>query len=668
MPSFFKLLSRFRKDERGVFGVIFGLIAVVLVALAGCVVDFSYMQTIRSRSQTALDAAALALQADMSTLTNDQIKTQAQALLRERLADNTVTAEIINVTKNVSAGTLNLQAHIRVPTIFVQLVGVRNLDAVLVSEVTQNSSNLEVSLALDLTQSMTEQTSGGRNAPTKIAALKDATDNMIDLLVQDTQPPIAQTYTRMAMAPYSYGVNVSYATNTDGTHTYIRKVRGTPKGTTSITGAVWKTSPAVTSTLSKIAKKSSSNTQAVVTANSVSSLSAGNWVVITGLPNGSPISNNTPYQLGTVSTSAKTFELVGITVSGTTNFTNVSFNKCLNASCEVTVTSANHGLSTGNQVYITGVNGMTQINNSGMTSPWTVGTTTSSTFILTGSNGSTYGTYSNSGTAQCLEYGCADLYIPGKSYIYIPSPNCVTERTTSDRYTDAAPGTTSTLTDPVSYMYYSSYVADRWGNVTAVDDSDYCVQSPIVPLTDNKTALSDAVDDFNATGSTAGHIGLAWAWYLISPNFGYLFSDDDTVAPVNPATTYSGVAYRTARTIKAVVLMTDGEFNTAYCSGVISSDIGCSPDNDNSINQANSICDQIKASGGPDHNTQLFTVGLGIGTAAVPGSTANQNAQTFLSGCSTDPSKFFYLANTAADLDDAFTSIAHSLSDLRLSK
>ncbi|HZZ79710.1 MAG TPA: ubiquitin-activating E1 FCCH domain-containing protein, partial [Gemmataceae bacterium] len=515
MPAFFDLLKRFRKDERGVFGVIFGLIAVVLVALAGCVVDFSYMQTVRSRAQNALDSSALALQAKMSTLTDDQIKSQAQSLLVERLADSKITATVIGVTKNVNAGTLDLNATIAVPTIFVQLVGVRTLNAQLKTEVTQNSSNLEVSLALDLTGSMTELTSGS-NPVTKIQALKDATHNIINLLVQDTQPPTAQTYTRMAMAPYSYGVNVSYATNTDGAHTYIGKVRGSPKGTTNITGATWKANPAVSSNVSKIAKKSSFNTQVVVTASSVSGLIAGDWLVMSGLPSGLSVTNNTPYKIQNIVTSAKTFELVGVTVSGTTNLTGVSFNKCLVASCEVTVTSASHGLNQGDQVYITGVNGMTQINNSAMTSPWTVGAVTTSTFVLTGSTGYTYGTYSSGGTAQCLEYGCADLYIPGKSYIYIPSPNCVTERTINPyQYDDTAPGTTSTLTNPVSYMYYPSRVISGW-TTRAVTDSDYCVQSPIMPLTDDKSALSSAVDNFNATGSTAGHIGLAWAWYLIS--------------------------------------------------------------------------------------------------------------------------------------------------------
>ena len=63
MRRFTDLLKRFRRDERGAFLVLFAVLAIVLIATSGAVVDFTYMQTARTRAQTALDAAALALQA-----------------------------------------------------------------------------------------------------------------------------------------------------------------------------------------------------------------------------------------------------------------------------------------------------------------------------------------------------------------------------------------------------------------------------------------------------------------------------------------------------------------------------------------------------------------------------------------------------------------------------
>ena len=57
-----KLLKRFRDDEGGAFLVLFGILAIVLVATSGAVVDYTSVEQARTRGQVALDAAALALQ------------------------------------------------------------------------------------------------------------------------------------------------------------------------------------------------------------------------------------------------------------------------------------------------------------------------------------------------------------------------------------------------------------------------------------------------------------------------------------------------------------------------------------------------------------------------------------------------------------------------------
>ncbi len=90
MGVFIELLRRFRSDERGVFAVIFGVMAVVLVATAGAVVDFTSIEQARTRAQQALDSAALGLQPTIYTtgVTADTIKPMALDLLTERLADN----------------------------------------------------------------------------------------------------------------------------------------------------------------------------------------------------------------------------------------------------------------------------------------------------------------------------------------------------------------------------------------------------------------------------------------------------------------------------------------------------------------------------------------------------------------------------------------------------
>ena len=41
----------------------------------------------------------------------------------------------------------------------------------------------------------------------------------------------------------------------------------------------------------------------------------------------------------------------------------------------------------------------------------------------------------------------------------------------------------------------------------------------IQPLTNDTAMLKRRIDKLQTGGSTAGHLGTAWAWYLLSPNW-----------------------------------------------------------------------------------------------------------------------------------------------------
>ncbi|HZY68501.1 MAG TPA: pilus assembly protein TadG-related protein, partial [Devosia sp.] len=229
MQRFADLTRRFRKDERGVFLVFFAIFAVVLIATSGAVVDFSRVQQARTRAQIALDAAALALQSTINTpgVTADTLKTRAQNLLTERIADSQVTAVVEAATPDTTAGKLTISGYISVPTYFVKLVGIENMRSSMLSEVTRSSSDIEIALSIDITGSMAKKTCSwlekifGCVDSDKIGALINASNSIIDLLVSTTQTP---TYSRMAIVPWSGAVNVgSYANN----------VRGTPNSASS---------------------------------------------------------------------------------------------------------------------------------------------------------------------------------------------------------------------------------------------------------------------------------------------------------------------------------------------------------------------------------------------------------------------------------------------------
>ena len=162
MHRFLALTRRFGRDERGVFAVLFGLMAIVLVALAGAVVDYVALEQARNRAQVALDAAALALQPLIfeEPLDTTDIETKAQALLRDRLGvvngvgQFGVSAEVLDAQVNIEDGSLLLVAEMSMPTNFVSLVGVSTMSARVQSEATRKKLALEVVMVLDNSGSM----------------------------------------------------------------------------------------------------------------------------------------------------------------------------------------------------------------------------------------------------------------------------------------------------------------------------------------------------------------------------------------------------------------------------------------------------------------------------------------------------------------------------------
>ncbi|MFN4211349.1 MAG: TadE/TadG family type IV pilus assembly protein, partial [Devosia sp.] len=151
MHRFLSLVSRFGRDERGVFAVLFGLMAIVLIALGGAVVDYVSLEQARNRGQLALDAAALALQPEIfdDTLTTEDIRIRARDLVVNRIGDDRITITVGTPVINTDLGSLFFTADMTVPTIFVSLVGVQSLPARIQSEVRRGSLDVEVAVAVD---------------------------------------------------------------------------------------------------------------------------------------------------------------------------------------------------------------------------------------------------------------------------------------------------------------------------------------------------------------------------------------------------------------------------------------------------------------------------------------------------------------------------------------
>jgi Flp pilus assembly protein TadG len=193
---------------------------------------------------------------------------------------------------------------------------------------------------------------------------------------------------------------------------------------------------------------------------------------------------------------------------------------------------------------------------------------------------------------------------------------CVVERPGTHAYDDAAPGSGSWI--------------GNWASG--------CINpaNTLQPLTEQaqKASLKTRIDGMIASNGTAGHIGLAWAWYMIAPDWQTTWNLPQPVVP-----------YKDPKTIKAVLIMTDGKFNTSYYNGA------------NSDTQARNLCAAMKNS---THDLIVYTIGFKLD---------DPNAKKLLEDCATTPvAPHFFEANNEAELRNAFKNIAVSLNNLRLTQ
>lgn len=221
---------------------------------------------------------------------------------------------------------------------------------------------------------------------------------------------------------------------------------------------------------------------------------------------------------------------------------------------------------------------------------------------------------------------------------------CVVERTGTEKATDAAPG-------------LNAYVmVDNSQNRSQVSATCNLSSTSVelLPLTSNKSTLLNKISGLSTYGGTAGHLGTAWAWYLLSPNWSSIWTAVDSESAPQP--------YGTDKLKKIAVLMTDGDYNTQYNSNGYSVDYGQTPPRYNCTDatngcssvQASNLCTAMK-----DKGIEVYTVGFQIGTGTL--------AETTLLNCATD-ANHFYNSSTGDALKAAFRDIALKISTLYLSQ
>ncbi len=187
---------------------------------------------------------------------------------------------------------------------------------------------------------------------------------------------------------------------------------------------------------------------------------------------------------------------------------------------------------------------------------------------------------------------------------------CVFQRKGSEKFSDAAPGESAYMT-PASY----------W-------DRDDCRDAEPVPLTSTREPLYTYINSLDPSGGTAGHLGVAWGWYMLSPKWTSFLPAASAPMP-----------YNEKDTAKALILMTDGAFNATVDNSQGSSTY-----------QAKQICDNVK-----DTGIVVYSIAF----------QAPEAGQEVLKYCASG-AEYYFSPESGSELAQAYKAIATSISDLRL--
>ena len=224
---------------------------------------------------------------------------------------------------------------------------------------------------------------------------------------------------------------------------------------------------------------------------------------------------------------------------------------------------------------------------------------------------------------------------------YPSSDTCATERKDRNGKADfSADGPDTIRTDKSGKQYYALVNRDDRLSGSGMNK---CPDAKLIPLTTDEGSLLNSIKTFKANGYTGGAIAVQWTHYMLSSGWRSAIKDaglGDGPADANPD-----------KLSKVAILMTDGQFNTAYA--------GVSGNKNNSQgdvarSNAESICSNMKAEG-----IQIYTIGFDLDDKSMS-ATERQEARDVLKNCASDDtasSKHFFDVSTGPELNQAFQDI-----------
>jgi len=170
-----RTIGAFRTARSGNVAITFAVAILPIFGSVGAAVDYSRANDAKAKMQLALDAVALMLSKEATTVSSNQLQTNASKYFPALFNPPWANSVNISVTYTAGAGSsLVVNGSASVPTEFARIFGFYTINISGSSTVKWGMSRLRVALVLDNTGSMS---SSG-----KMTALKTATNNLLTQL------------------------------------------------------------------------------------------------------------------------------------------------------------------------------------------------------------------------------------------------------------------------------------------------------------------------------------------------------------------------------------------------------------------------------------------------------------------------------------------------------
>jgi uncharacterized protein YegL len=191
------LFQRFLDDRSASVVPLLALAAIPVTGLIGASVDYSRAAAIQTSLQAAADSTSLAMAKSASSLSAQQLQTNGTAYFRALFTRTDAATPTLSISYSTTGGSqVVVSATSSVNTMFMGIMGFRQLPIFASSTSTWGNTRLRVALVLDNTGSMAQDN--------KMTALKNASQNLLTQL-QNAATSADDVY--VSIVPFNKDVN-----------------------------------------------------------------------------------------------------------------------------------------------------------------------------------------------------------------------------------------------------------------------------------------------------------------------------------------------------------------------------------------------------------------------------------------------------------------------------